>query len=67
MTEFRDVIKESFQYYITDLSEGAIRGTNIERVAVDYSTCEDYFVVDADNNEWLQADGKRVKIAEVNK
>lgn len=69
MTELRDdmTIRESFQFYITDLFEGSIRGTNIESVAVNYSTSEDYFVVDADSNEWLQADGTRVKIEEIEK
>ena len=43
-----------FRYYITDLYDGAIRGTNSTDVANDYSMCEDFYVLDTETGLWLQ-------------
>jgi len=53
-----------FRYYITDLHQGLIRGTNDEENACNFAGCEDYFVVDSDTGEWLTADGAREPIKE---
>lgn len=47
----------SFRYYITDLNEGAVLGTDNIEVANDLAASEDHFVVDTANGEWVTADG----------
>jgi hypothetical protein len=42
-----------FRFYITDLFEGEIRGTNDELCAKTHAECLDYYVVDSDTGEWL--------------
>lgn len=54
-----------FRYYITDLNDGVIAGTDAIQVVLDYSLCEDYFVVDSHTGEWLQADGSRVPVKDI--
>ena len=46
-----------FRYYITDLFDGVIKGTNNIEVAQDYSASTDFFVVDSENGLWLQIYG----------
>lgn len=46
-----------FRYYITDLYKGSITGTNDKQIALGFAACEDYFVVDSHNDEWLQSNG----------
>ena len=53
-----------FRYYITDLYDGAIRGTNSYEIAADHSMCEDFFVLDSETGIWLQ-DRIEVEIKEV--
>ena len=36
-----------FRYYIIDLTEGTIIGTNSSAVADHYAVCDDFFVIDA--------------------
>lgn len=43
-----------FRYYITDLTEGVVVGTNSRSIADDFSECEDCFVVDAQEGLWIQ-------------
>ena len=43
-----------FRYYITDLTEGVVVGTNSRPIADDFAECEDYFVVDAQEGLWIQ-------------
>lgn len=47
-----------FRYYITDLHEGHIVGTDDEEKARELSTSEDYFVLDASTGEWMNIDGR---------
>lgn len=47
----------SFRFYVTDLFDGCIKGTNSEQVASDFASCEDYYVVDTETNQWLTSDG----------
>ena len=53
-----------FRYYITDLYEGVVAGTNDEDNARNFTSSDDYFVVDSDTGEWLTAEGKREPIKE---
>lgn len=50
-----------FRYYITDLTEGTVLGTNSRQVADHFSECEDYFVVDAQEGLLIQ-EGEGVEI-----
>lgn len=42
-----------FRYYITDLYEGKICGTDSSPTAHNYAICEDFFVVDTASGKWL--------------
>ena len=54
---FRKGHKVKFKYYITDLHEGAIQGTNDDKLAAELSTSEDYFVLETETGMWLTVDG----------
>ncbi|MBK8184744.1 MAG: hypothetical protein IPK63_18455 [Candidatus Competibacteraceae bacterium] len=45
-----------YRYYITDLIEGVVVGTNSRAIADHFAASDDYFVVDAQNGLWLQSD-----------
>jgi hypothetical protein len=47
---------KKFKYYITDLFDGSIVGTNDETKARDYTVSDDHFVVDAERGVWLLSD-----------
>ncbi len=42
-----------FRYYITDIYQGEILGTNSSETAESLADCEDYFVVDSETGKWL--------------
>lgn len=44
-----------FKFYITNLNEGVIFGTDDERQARLYALSEDNFVVDTDTGSWIAA------------
>ena len=44
-----------FRFYITDLLEGTVVGTDDEAVAKNFADSADYFVVDAEEGRWLQS------------
>lgn len=46
-----------FRYYITDLYDGRVYGTDSSEDAQAYAESEDYFVVDTVDGKWLQPDG----------
>ncbi len=48
-----------FRYYITDVYEGIIRGTDDEDDAYNFASSDEYFVVDSEAGEWLTIDGVR--------
>ena len=54
-----------FRYYITDLNEGHVVGTNSEELASNCALSEDYFVVDAEQGEWLQSDEFRSPVEDI--
>ncbi len=51
-----------FRYYITDLMDGSIKGTDNEEVAGHYACSEDHFVVDTETGEWLLSSGERIEV-----
>jgi hypothetical protein len=53
-----------FRFYITNTFDGNVEGTNDQNKAEELAACEEYFVVDSDNGEWLQATGNRVPVEE---
>ncbi len=46
-----------FKYYIIDLYDGAVKGTDDTELAKEAAECEDFYVVEADTGLWLLADG----------
>lgn len=54
-----------FRYYVTNTLDGFVVGTNNENVAENYAESDEFFVVDTETNEWLQPDGTREQIEEV--
>jgi hypothetical protein len=55
-----------FRYYITDLFEGSISGTDKRSVAEDLAQSEEYFVVDSKTGEWMETGGVREEVCEFN-
>ena len=53
----------SFRYYITDLFEGTVVGTNNKELAEQSSHCEEYYVIDTEVDAWIVA-GKYKSIEE---
>ena len=53
-----------YTYYITDLFEGNVTGTNDEKIAKDYALCEDYFVIEPAKNIWHTSDESELEIKE---
>lgn len=54
-----------FQFYIVDLNEGNVVGTNSEAIAQDLAVSEEYFVIDSEKGEWIQPDDIRESIEEI--
>lgn len=55
----------SFPYIVVDLINGAVKGIRNEQDAVEQAQCEDVFVIDVINNEWILSDGDRQEITEI--
>ena len=51
-----------FRFYVTDLHEGRIYGTDSEEEATDLSASEDHFVLDSENGVWLLSNGEKLNI-----
>lgn len=45
-----------FRYYISDLENGNVAGTDSEQTARDFAQSEEYFVVDTKTGQWLTDD-----------
>lgn len=54
----------AFRYYVMDLFNGVIKGTDDKDKANNYAESEDFSVLDAKSNEWIQPDGIRESIKE---
>jgi hypothetical protein len=48
----------TFIYYITDLFDGAVFGTDSEADAEQFAASEDHFVVDSSTGEWMTPSGR---------
>lgn len=55
---------QPFQYYICDLDNGEVKGTNEEQLASELAQSEDYFVIDARYNQWITCSGIPSEIEE---
>lgn len=53
-----------FRFYVTDLNNGSVSGTDDPDLAADISLSEDFFVVDSESGMWLSANGDQVYIQE---
>lgn len=53
-----------FRYYIADLYEGRVVGTNNEEKATGLALSEEYFVIDSEAGGWLTADGVAIPVEE---
>jgi hypothetical protein len=51
-----------FKYYVTDLIDGVVFGTNSDDDAGLLAESEENFVVDSSTGEWLLSDGTRQAI-----
>jgi hypothetical protein len=51
-----------FRFYITDLFDGNIKGTDDESTAANYAGSADFFIVDTETGEWLTENGGRQEI-----
>lgn len=54
-----------FRYYITNLHEGLVQGTDDETIAANCATSEDFFVVDTETGIWLGANNDQTDIQEL--
>ncbi len=54
----------AFIFYIMDLYDGSVKGTDDENLAKEYAKNEDFFVVNAESGMWLQPDNE-VEVTEV--
>ncbi len=55
----------TFKFYITDLNDGVIHGTNDKEVAENYASCEDYFIVNTDTGKMLTSSGDEIDIKDI--
>jgi hypothetical protein len=52
----------SFTYYVVDLLEGKIYGTDDEELATEISTSSEHVVIDADEGLWLAEEAQPTEI-----
>ena len=55
-----------FRFYITDLIDGSVKGTDSEAVVAELRESEEYFVVDTDTGKWLLSEGVAANIKDIN-
>ena len=55
-----------FRFYITDLIDGSVKGTDSEAVVAELRESEEYFVVDTATGKWLQSEGASADIKDIN-
>lgn len=53
-----------FKYYVTDLFDGRVKGTNSDTVARDLADSSDFFVVNSETGSWLTEGGEDADIKE---
>ena len=54
-----------FRYYITDTNNGIVSGTNDPDLARELSLSTDFFVVDTDSGQLLNANGNQFDIQDL--
>ena len=42
-----------YRFYVTNLFDGCIQGSNNEQAMKELSACEDFFIVDTESGQWL--------------
>lgn len=55
----------SFRFYITDLFNGEVVGTNDIKRAEEFALVEDYFVIEPKENLWYLSDSTKVEISSI--
>jgi hypothetical protein len=45
-----------FKYYIVDMFDGCVYGTDNEQIVKDYSYSQDAYVIYPDENRWVKAE-----------
>ena len=55
---------KKFRYYIINLFDGNIEGSDDEVAMMEASYCDEYFIVDTNTGEWLSC-GKLREIKEI--
>lgn len=45
-----------YRYYIVDLFDGCVKGTNDEKTARNFSICEEWYVIDTETGKWIVGD-----------
>jgi hypothetical protein len=54
-----------FRYYITDMLECTVCGTDSDEDAEFLSASDEHFIVDTSTGEWLTSNGARQKIEQL--
>lgn len=54
-----------FRFYIAELFNGQVVGTNDQETARDLAMSEEYFVIDSETGRWLVLDNTTIEIEEV--
>jgi hypothetical protein len=52
----------TYRYYITDLMEGTVVGTDDTNIAMHFAQSEDNYVVEPATNQWLLPDGDKATV-----
>ena len=55
-----------YKYYIVDLFNGDVKGTNSDDDALGFSTSQDFYVIDSESGEWLDSK-TRIEINNIGK
>lgn len=52
----------AFRYYVVDLDEGMVMGTDSTEQAAEFADAEEYFVIDSQEGMWMLPDGEVVPV-----
>lgn len=45
-----------YRYYIVDLFDGCVKGTNDEKTARDFAIGDEWYVIDTETGKWITGD-----------
>jgi hypothetical protein len=51
-----------FRYYVVELDEGKVLGTDSSEEAEQFADAEEYFVIDSQEGMWMLPDGESTEI-----